>query len=97
VKVPIYVESVKAIQSVTVDFTVRTDTRFAKQFLEEYEYKLKDNFFMTTEPVLSSFPLEDEGKFVLKEKIQYELNTFLKDNKVEGEVRQVDIIFIIGS
>ncbi|MEX0798813.1 MAG: hypothetical protein WD025_05185, partial [Bacteriovoracaceae bacterium] len=44
VKVPIYVESVKAIQSVTVDFTVRTDTRFAKQFLEEYEYKLKDHF-----------------------------------------------------
>lgn len=97
VKIPIYVEDVKAISSVTVDFTVRTSTRFAKQYLEEYEYKLKDYFFMTTEPVISTFPLKHEGKSILKEKIQDELNVFLNENKVEGQVQEVDIIFIVGS
>lgn len=97
VKVPIYVESVKSVRSVTVDFSVRTDTRFARMFLEEYEYKLKDHFFMTTEPMMSSFPLEEEGKLVLKEKIQDELNLFLEENKVEGHVLDVDLIFIVGS
>lgn len=97
VKIPVYVESVKSIQSVTVDFTVRTETRFARQFLEEYEYKLKDYFFMTTEPMTSTFPLEEEGKMILKDKIKDELNIFLDEEKVEGEVLDVDIIFIIGS
>ncbi|MCO4754805.1 MAG: hypothetical protein KC478_10010 [Bacteriovoracaceae bacterium] len=97
VKIPIYVEDVRAISSVTVDFTVRTSTRFAKQYLEEYEYKLKDYFFMTTEPVISTFPLKHEGKSILKEKIQDELNVFLEENQVEGQVQEVDIIFIVGS
>lgn len=97
VKVPVYVESVKAVQSVTVDFAVRTDTRFAKLFLEEYEYKLKDYFFMTTEPMMSTFTLGDEGKRVLKDKIQDELNTFLQEEKVQGKVLEVDILFIVGS
>lgn len=97
VKVPIYVESVKSVRSVTVDFSVRTDTRFARMYLEEYEYKLKDHFFMTTEPMMSSFPLEDEGKEVLKDKIQDELNIFLEQNQVEGHVLDVDLIFIVGS
>lgn len=97
VKIPVYVESVSSVQSVTVDFTVRTDTRFARKFLEEYEYKLKDYFFMTTEPMVSTFPLEDEGKWVIKEKIMDELNIFLENENVEGEVLEVDIIFIVGS
>ncbi|MBC75591.1 MAG: hypothetical protein CME64_06205 [Halobacteriovoraceae bacterium] len=97
VKVPIFVESLKAVSSVTVDFTVRTDTRFAKTYLQEYEYKLIDHFFMTTQPVISSFPLQHEGKSILKQKIKDELNIFLDKNNVEGDVKEVEIIFIVGS
>lgn len=97
VRVPIFVENVKQIKSVTIDFSVRTSTRFARYFLESYEYKLKDYFFMTVEPVISSFPIETEGKLILKEKIQDELNNFLKEQNVEGEVLEVDILFIVAS
>ena len=97
IKVPIYVKEVQMVQSVTVDFTVRTSTRFAKQFLEEFEYKLKDHFFLTTEPMISTFPLKEEGKLILKEKIQDELNIFLKEQRVEGEVLEVDLVFLIAS
>lgn len=97
VKVPIFQKSISSIRSVTIDFSVRTDTRFAKQFLEEFEYKLKDYFFLTVEPVVSEFPLEEEGKSILKDKIQRELNQFLKQHKVEGKVIEVKLIYIIAS
>lgn len=97
VKVPIEVESVREISSITIDFTIRTTTRFSKLFLENYEYKLKDYFFSTVEPVVSHFPLETEGKDVLKEKITEEVNNFLRENAVEGQVEQIEIVFMVAS
>jgi hypothetical protein len=97
VKIPIYRKNVKEIRSVTVDFTVRTTTRFAKKYLEHYETQLKDHFFTNTQPVISSFPIEEEGKQVFKEKIAIDLNNFLKENNVEGEVEEVGVSFIIAN
>jgi len=94
IKVPIFTENVKQVRSITISFSVRTSTRFAKQYLVFYENQLKDYFFITVEPVISSFPIEAEGKLVLKEKITYELNNFLTDNNVEGVVEEVSIVFI---
>lgn len=97
VKIPIYKDSRGSIRSVTADFSVRTDTRFAKQFLEEYEYKVKDHFFTSTEPMQADFSVQEEGKAILKEKIKDELNRFLKLENVEGRVIEVDVTFIIAS
>ena len=97
IKVPIFVESVGEIDSITIDFSVRTSTRFARYYLLEYDYKLKDYFFTTVEPVISNFPIETEGKEVLKEKIRIEINNFLHENYVEGEVEEVNILYIVGS
>ncbi len=94
IQVPIFKENINSVRSITIDFTVRTSTRFAKQYLEFYEPELKDYFFTNVEPVVSSFPLEEEGKQILKEKIIYELNHFLKHKKVEGVVEDVRIVFI---
>ncbi len=97
IKIPLLVEDVTEINSVTIDFTVRTTTRFSKTFLENYGYKLKDYFFTAAEPIASDFPLEEEGKDVLKEKITEELNLFLNENGVEGQVESIEITFIIAS
>lgn len=97
VKVPIFVEGIGKIDSITIDFSLRTSTRFAKYYLIEYEYKLKDYFFTTVEPVVSDFPIETEGKEVLKEKIRDEINNFLYENYVEGEVEEVNILYMVGS
>ena len=96
VKVPIYRESVREVRSITVDFTVRTSTRFAKQYLEYYENQVKDYFFTSVEPVISTFQVQEEGKEVLKEKIALELNAFLVKNKVEGKVEEVAISFLVA-
>lgn len=97
VKVPVYVESVGEIKSITIDFSIRTSTRFAKLYLVEYEYKLKDYFFTAVEPIVSHFPIEKEGKEVLKEKIMEEIENFLHDNRVEGVIEEVNILYIVGS
>lgn len=96
IQVPIYREKVKQVRNITIDFTVRTSTRFAKQYLEFHSQKLKDYFFTSVEPVTSSFPLEEEGKIVLKEKIHYELNNFLMQENVEGVVEEVNLIYSMG-
>lgn len=96
VKIPLYIEDIKQVKSILIEFGVRTTTRFAKIYLEHYDYKLRDQIFMTMEPVLSSFPLEEEGKDVLKEKLQNEINVFLKKENVEGEVEAIKILYIIA-
>lgn len=97
IAIPVFVEDINAIKTITIDFSVTTSTRFARLYLEENEDKLKDHFFTTTEPILSSFPLEKEGKDVLKEKIRDELDIFLKQEKVEGEVTDVHLLYILGT
>lgn len=97
IRLPLFVENVREIRSVTVDFSVRTSTRFASKYLTAYEYKLKDYFFTKTEPFASDFPLKEEGKEVLRDKIKDELNNFLQEHRVEGVVQEVNIIFIIAS
>lgn len=93
VAVPIFREDVNEIRRITIDFTVRTSTRFAKRYLEFHDQKLKDYFFTTVEPVIASFPIEDEGKRVLKEKIHFEVNNFLIREKVEGHVEEVHLTY----
>lgn len=97
IKIPLLVERAGKVDSITVDFTVRTSTKFAKHYLENYEYKLKDYFFTSVEPVISDFALEEEGKQIIKDKIKEEINYFLELEKVEGEVIEVRIQFIIAS
>ena len=97
IKVPIYTERLGEIDSITVDFSLRLSTKFSKYYLEECEYKLKDYFFTTVEPILSGFLINEEGKEVLKEKIIIEIDNFLKENNVEGHVDDVNILYIVGS
>ena len=97
IKVPVFVQSVREIKSVSVGFSVRTNTQFSRLFLAEFEHKLKDHFFTSMLPIESSFLLKQEGKSVLKDKIIEELNLLLKEYKVEGEVLEIDINFIIAT
>lgn len=97
IKIPVYAETVTSMDAVTVDFSIRTSTKFAKIYLEDYEYKLKDYFFTHVEVMVSEFTLKEEGKEVLKEKIIEELNAFLIKNDVEGEIVDINILYMVGS
>jgi flagellar basal body-associated protein FliL len=97
IKIPTHTESVGGVTSITVDFNIRISTRYARFYLSEYEYKLKDYFFTHVEMITSDFPLESEGKIILKDKIKEELNNFLKQEGVEGVIEDVNILFMIAT
>ena len=97
IKVPLQVDSVAQMDSLTIDFSVRTSTRYASYFLKENEHKLKDYFFTNVQPIVSDFALDEEGKEVLKEKIQNEIQNFLDKEGVEGEVLEINLQYVIGS
>jgi flagellar basal body-associated protein FliL len=97
IKIPIHTENIGNVTSITVDFNIRISTRYARFYLTEYEYKLKDYFFTHLEMISSEFPLETEGKTILKNKIKEELNNFLKQEGVEGVIEEVNILFMIAT
>ncbi len=97
IKLPLQVEKAGKISSFTIDFTIRTSTKFAAYYLENNEYKLKDYFFTSVNPIDSDLVIDTESKDILKDKIRREINDFLESQRVEGVVDEVDIQFIIGS
>jgi hypothetical protein len=52
--------------------------------------------FNTIEPVTATFPMTDEGRAMMSEKIISELNIFLAKNSIEGQVKEVKIIHILA-
>ena len=97
IKIPIFIESVREVRAVTISFTIRTSTRFSLYYLDHFEYKLKDYFFTSVDPVTSKFALTVESKEILKEKIIEEVNQFFINERVEGKALEVDIIYILGT
>lgn len=91
VAIPIVVKDKKDIHSFLTDFYVRTDTVFAKLYLDHNQHKIRDRFYENTYRMPASFPLDNDGKGVIKEKIIFELNRLLKDNRVEGKVLEVSL------
>ncbi|MCT4640956.1 MAG: hypothetical protein N4A33_01575 [Bacteriovoracaceae bacterium] len=89
--VPVVFKDVTKIHSVIVDISLRTNTVFSKVYLDNNQFRIRDRFFETTSAVISDFPLKEEGKKIIKEKIIHEINTLLRANRVEGKVIEVSI------
>ncbi len=97
VVLPLLVENKKAIRTLTVDFEMFATTRFAAKYLDKNETKVRDYLLMTMEPIDSNFPLNsEEGKEIIKQKIIHEINIFLKEQRVEGEIYEVRLIYVLG-
>lgn len=95
-RVPVYIEAEHSIKIFEVDITIESSNRFVTRFFSESENLIRDRLFSTTEPMVHGFPLSDEGKNVMKEKISHELTNFIKENGIEGEVRQIYFNSIIA-
>jgi len=65
--------------------------------LEKLEFQLRDHLILNVEPMLASFPLEEEGKQILREKLTMEINDFLSERKIVGEVKEIKLIYILAN
>ncbi len=96
-RLPVYVAKVNEIRSVDIDFTATMTNRNARVFLEKHEFHLRDHLILQMEPSIASFPLEEEGKEIIRRKLLTEINDFLKQSEVEGEVLELKITYVLAN
>lgn len=95
-RIPVYIEAQNSVKIFEVDVTIEASNRFVRRFFSENENLIRDRMLSTTEPMVHNFPLSDEGKQVMKEKITYELDQFIKENEMNGDVTQIYFTSIVA-
>lgn len=96
-RLPVYIPEVNEIRSVDIDFTATLSNRYSRAYLEKHEFHLRDHLILQMEPSVASFPLLDEGKQIIRQKLLLEINDFLKMNKIDGVVTDLKITYILAN
>jgi flagellar basal body-associated protein FliL len=96
-RLPVYIAKLNEIKSVDIDFTITLTNRNSRKFLSKHEFELRDHIILNMEPLIATFPLEDEGKEVLRQKIWKEIDIFMEENKIEGSVEDLKLTYILAN
>ncbi len=96
-KLPVYVGGVNDVRSVDIDFVATMSNRQIRKDIDKLEFQLRDYIIHETEPMVATFPLEDEGKEIIRAKLTETINGFIAERKLEGNVEQVEIIYILAN
>ena len=90
--IPVYRKS-SSFQKIVVDFHIVSSHRGIKEyFWDGYNVHLiYDRLNSRLAPMALEFPLEEEGKTVIKEKVRREINQLVQELELEGEIREVYI------
>ncbi len=93
----IFLEDSTHNRQISFDYSLIASNRNIVLYFKEHEDKIRDRLSTQIEPVVPQLPIEDEGRSIIKEKIRLELNSLLKEEKIEGSVLEVYLDYIIGS
>jgi hypothetical protein len=93
---PIYLESNNAMKRLEIDFTIQASNKYIRAYFNKNHYLVRDALNTEINPISVDFPLKQEGKVVIKEKIKKELNILLDKIDIQGEVTEVYIHSIFG-
>lgn len=93
---PAYTTQGGAVRKLVIDFTFESSNKYIKNFLWENPHLIQDTLNSKIEPITITFPLEKEGKNIVKEKIIKEMNERLKSLKIKGEIKNVYIHSMIA-
>lgn len=96
-RLPVYIPKVNQIRSVDIDFTATLSNRYSRKYLEKHEFHLRDHLILQLEPSIAAFSLEEEGKEIIRQKLLFEINNYLKANHIEGEVLDLKITYILAN
>ncbi len=95
--VPSYIEGKSALRKLQIDFTIISSNRYIREYFYDNSYLLEDVLNSKVEPIIPGFPLSDEGKLILKEKIKAELNQLILKMKIKGKIDQIYISSILAA
>lgn len=96
-RLPVYFANVNELRSIDIDFNVTLSNRNSRMQLSKLEFQLRDHLILNVEPMIASFPLVEEGKEILRQKLLIEINQFMKERKIEGEVQELKLIYILAN
>jgi hypothetical protein len=96
-RLPVYLPEVNQIRSVDIDFTATMTTRESKLFLEKKEFQMRDHLILEMEPSVASFPLTEEGKEIIRQKLSTEIDVFLESHKITGHVEEIKVVYILAN
>lgn len=96
-RLPVYVAQINEIRSIDIDFTATLSNRNSRLYLEKSDSYLRDFLLMQLEPSVASFPLDAEGKDIIRDKLMREINDFLKTNAIDGHVVELKITYILAN
>lgn len=97
VSFPVYAGR-KPASKLVMDFTFVASNRYIKEYFDDFDnsHKLKDRLNTRVEQILPDFPLTDDGKRVIKDKIKKEMQALIDDLNIEGSIEEVHIHSIIS-
>lgn len=96
-RIPVHIPKVNELKSVDIDFTVTLSTRHARELLSKKEFQLRDHLILNVEPSVAAFPLEDEGKEIMRQKLTEEIENFMKEHKIPGSIAEFKITYILAN
>lgn len=96
-RLPVFVAEVNELRSVDIDFIATLSTREAKLWLERQEFQLRDHLILNVEPLAAAFPLEEEGKEIIRQKLKAEVAQYLIDHKIKAEVIELKLTYILAN
>lgn len=98
VHIPIYIENRNGMRNLQIDVSLKTNNRYTARYFykPENEILIRDRLNSSLQAVVPNFPLEPEGKKIIKEKILIEMNLLINDLKIEGRVDDVFIHSILN-
>ncbi len=96
-RLPVYFANVNEIKSVDIDFITTASNRETKMFLDKHDFQLRDHLILQVEPSVAVFPLEEEGKDIIRKKLIQEINNFLQIYEINGFVSEVRITYVLAN
>lgn len=96
-RLPVYVANVNELRTIDIDFSATMSNRLSRMQLEKLEFQLRDHLVLNVEPMLASFPLEEEGKIIIREKLTMEIKNFMVAHEINGDVQEIKLVYILAN
>lgn len=91
VTLPVFIGELGKAETLIIDIKVKTSNMYIKTFLLRNDNLVKDKIITNTHPIIREFPLKNEGKLIIKNKIKEELNKLLKEYSIKGSIVEVNL------
>ncbi len=97
IRLPVYIPEVNELRSIDIDFVATLSNRSTRKWLEKKEFQLRDYLILHVEPLSASFPLEEEGKEIIRKKLLAEIDDFLILHQQDGHVTELKLTYILAN